>query len=111
MFHKVILTDEEVRRGKLFQISDALNDVFVKTSQEAMGKMLRNNLAEMVIHFENSGVNDNFYDENDEDTLEVLYFNDEALRATQAAGIRLNIVGTVDGPPKHCGLMARLYRF
>lgn len=111
MFHVLRLTSEQIRNGALFQISDALDRVFNESAKAAMAHQTSGNKEEMLILFENSTTNPNFWENQGKDAQDVLYLNEAAKDAVSAAGLKFEYSDTVENAPEQCGVMSRMYRF
>jgi hypothetical protein len=111
MYHIVPLTGEQIRTGILLQIGDALSDAFTNSAKAVTERGLRGDKEEMVIFFDNSSTNPNFWDNHGEDVQDVLYVNDAAKDAAERAGVKFTVTGTTNDAPAGRGLMSRMYRF
>ena len=111
MFHVAHISSEEVASGILFRISDVLTNAFTKSMQLVAKRGVGGVKDEMIINFDNSATDPQFYDKVDDSIMEILYFNDSATEVVEAAGIKLDFVSKVDQPPKHSGVMAHMVRY
>jgi predicted membrane-bound spermidine synthase len=107
-FSIVPLTNQEVAEGKLLAIGNAITNAFLESAKRITSTGRGNFSKEAIIHFDNSSTATNFIEKYGEDISNVLYINDDAMAVTEASGISLSPIGSIDDVPETAGLWSQM---
>jgi hypothetical protein len=108
MYHIAKITDDDIRGGILFRMTDALDQAFTTSAKSILYEGKRGTPQEMAIYFDISRFASEAASTDSDDTY---YINDAAKDAMERAGVKLSYSGRVDEPPKNTGTFCRMPRY
>ncbi|MEZ0111671.1 hypothetical protein ABH920_005689 [Catenulispora sp. EB89] len=111
MYSSVRLTKQQVNEGMISRIGDAIRGAFIQSAKAILEQGLRGEKQAMRVLFEASPADSEFWNQYDDDISDILYLNDAAKSAVEAAGIGLAVAEVIDAEPKNFGVLTQMPRY